>query len=292
VSASVDDLPFGIPVPNKETQWIVEGIAVDLGLRGKRAIVTGGSRGIGLAVAQSLAAEGADVAIVARHAGTLATAINSITGHSGRIVAAVADTTDDATVRTMVDSVATELGGIDVLVNAAAEPGGAGVVPPLADLTDDDLRVEIETKVLGYLRCARAVAPHMMKQQWGRIINIAGGAALRSGNLVGSIRNVSVVALTKNLADELGTHGIGVTAVHPGLTVTERTPGLIAERALARGMTEEQATSELATTVSIGRLVTSAEVAAVITFLASPMSVAINGESIAVGGGARGPIRY
>jgi NAD(P)-dependent dehydrogenase (short-subunit alcohol dehydrogenase family) len=265
---------------------------VDLGLKGKRAIVTGGSRGIGLAVAQSLAAEGADVAIVGRHADTLATAINNITGDSSRIVAAVADTTDDAAVRTMVDRVVAELGGIDVLVNAAAEPGGAGVVPPLADLTDDDLRVEIETKVLGYLRCARAVTPHMVKQRWGRIINIAGGAALRSGNLVGSIRNVSVVALTKNLADELGAHGIAVTAVHPGLTVTERTPGLIADRASARGITGEQAASELAAPVSIGRLVTSAEVAAVITFLASPRSVAINGESIAVGGGARGPIRY
>ena len=83
------------------------------------------------------------------------------------------------------------------------------------------------TKVLGYLRCARAVAPVLKERGWGRIINISGLAARQSGTAIGSMRNVAVAALTKNLADELGPHGINVTVVHPGLTWTERMPALM-----------------------------------------------------------------
>jgi NAD(P)-dependent dehydrogenase (short-subunit alcohol dehydrogenase family) len=86
----------------------------------------------------------------------------------------------------------------------------------------------MDIKVMGYLRCAREVAPHMQAQRWGRIINISGLAARQSGNAVGSMRNVSVAAMTKNLADELGPDGINVTVVHPGLTRTERTAALVA----------------------------------------------------------------
>jgi NAD(P)-dependent dehydrogenase (short-subunit alcohol dehydrogenase family) len=147
-------------------------------------------------------------------------------------------------------------------------------------------------KVLGYLRCARAAAPYMIGQGWGRIVNISGLAARSVSTPSGSIRNVAVAALTKSLADELGPAGINVTVVHPGLTATERTPAMIARFAAARGSTEDEAEARLGAGSSIGRIVTAAEVADVVAFLASPRSVAINGDAIAAGGGTPGAIHY
>ena len=110
-------------------------------------------------------------------------------------------------------------------------PGGVTPPPKLAEVTTDGLWAEVNTKVMGYLRCAREVAPLMVAQGWGRIINVSGLAARQSGSMLGSIRNVSVAAMTKNLADELGPHGINVTVVHPGATRTERMSDDIAARA-------------------------------------------------------------
>ncbi|HEY3749218.1 MAG TPA: SDR family NAD(P)-dependent oxidoreductase [Pseudonocardiaceae bacterium] len=265
---------------------------MDLQLTGKRAIVTGGSRGIGFAAADVLAAEGADVALVARDKATLDAAADRLSRHGHRVLAVSADTSDDSAVQAMVAQVVAEFGGVDVLVNAAAQPASPNVTPGLAGTADDDLRAEMETKVLGYLRCARAVAPHMVAQGWGRIINISGLAARQSTSIVGSIRNVAVAAMTKNLADELGSTGVNVTVVHPGFTVTERTPALIAKFAQSQGISEEDAEVALAASVSIGRIVTAAEIGDVVAFLASPRSVSINGDAIAVGGGVRGAIHY
>jgi NAD(P)-dependent dehydrogenase (short-subunit alcohol dehydrogenase family) len=146
--------------------------------------------------------------------------------------------------------------------------------------------------VLGYLRCVRAVVPHMRAAGWGRIVNVSGLAARSSGAITGTVRNVAVAALTKNLADELGSDGINVTVVHPGVTVTEKTPEVLALRAERAGVSVAEIERQLGKAVSIGRLVTADEVAAVVTFLASPRSIAINGDSIVVGGGAVGPIYY
>jgi NAD(P)-dependent dehydrogenase (short-subunit alcohol dehydrogenase family) len=132
----------------------------------------------------------------------------------------------------------------------------------------------------------------MIAQARGRIINISGLAARAVGTPSGSIRNVAVAALTKTLADELGRSGINVTVVHPGLTVTEQTRAHIAAYAAAHGITEAEAEAGMAAHISIGRAVTAAEVADVVAFLASPRSVAINGDAIAVGGGALGAIHY
>jgi NAD(P)-dependent dehydrogenase (short-subunit alcohol dehydrogenase family) len=265
---------------------------MDLQLRGRRAVVTGASRGIGLAVADALAAEGAHVALVARDATALEHAAGQVRRHGTTVLPVPADTRDDGAVRAMVDRVVHTLGGVDVLVNAAARPASSAPTPALTELADDDLRVEIETKVLGYLRCARAVAPHMVAAGWGRIINISGLNARRTGSLVGSVRNVAVAAMTANLADELGPAGITVTVVHPGVTVTERTAQVVADRAAGTGGTAEEAERSMAAGTSIGRLVTAREVADVVTFLASPRSAGITGDAIAVGGGSRGVIHY
>jgi NAD(P)-dependent dehydrogenase (short-subunit alcohol dehydrogenase family) len=260
---------------------------VDLELTGRRAVVTGGSRGIGLAVAHLLAVEGADVALVARGEEALGRAAQDVADAGGRrVIWAAADTGDDASVRAMAASVSKQLGGVDILVNAAATPATG------APFTDDDLEREVNVKVRGYLRCARAFAPQMAERGWGRIINISGLAARQTGSIVGTVRNVAVAAMTKNLADELGSQGINVTVVHPGMTRTERTPEAMAAMAQARGTTVEELERRFEASVSIGRLVTAEEVAAVVAFLASPRSVALNGDAVVAGGGARGAIHY
>ena len=148
---------------------------MDLELTGKVAIVTGASRGIGKAVARELALEGADVAAVARGREALEATAAEIAGESGRrVLALTADTSDDASVQAMVRAAHEAFGRVDILVNNAASPGSALPPAPLDELTDDHVRADIEVKVLGYLRTARAVAPIMREQGWGRIVGVIG----------------------------------------------------------------------------------------------------------------------
>ena len=267
--------------------------AVDLQLDGKVALVTGGSRGIGKAIARTLASEGVDVAIAARNADALDATARELAGETGRrILPVVADTGSTESVDSMVESVVAEMGGIDILVNNAARPGGQGPVPSLAETTDELFNEDVNVKVLGYLRCARAVAPHMIRRGWGRIISISGLAARESGATVGSIRNVSVIAMTKNLADELGPQGINATAIHPGLTRTEATPGVIAWRARETGVDEGEIERRMAGANSVRRIIDASDIAYVAAFLASPRSIAVNGDVIAAGGGAGRSIHY
>ena len=267
---------------------------MDLELHGKRALVTGGSRGIGRAIARGLALEGASVAILARDAKQLAATAAELLNETGAtIVPVVADTTDEAQVERAVGEASAALGGgIDILVNAAAEPGGYAAPPKLAEIDAAQLQREIDVKVMGYLRCARAVAPYMQAQRWGRIVNISGLAARQAGNTIGSIRNVAVSALTKNLADELGPAGINVTVVHPGVTRTERTAALVQARAKAEGKGVEAIEKQMAEGNSIRHLVEASEVAHVVVFLCSPKSVAIHGDAVAAGGGVPRAIHY
>jgi len=265
---------------------------MDLELAGKTAIVTGGSRGIGKAVALALAKEGVDVAIVARSVDTLQQASQELAELTGRTIVPVsADTSNDDSVKAMVEQAAKALGHLDILVNCAAQPGGQAPPPKLAQVTDDAFYSDVNVKVMGYLRCAREVAPYMIDRGWGRIINVSGLAARSTGSMIGSIRNVSVVALTKNLAEELGPKGIYVSVVHPGLTRTEKTAGVISANAGRQGISEAEAEKRMVRNL-VGRWIDAADIANVVTFLASPKAVAINGDVIAAGGGIPGSIYY
>jgi NAD(P)-dependent dehydrogenase (short-subunit alcohol dehydrogenase family) len=266
---------------------------MDLGIAGKVAVVTGGTRGIGLATARVLAAEGADLVLVSRNAEDAAQVAANLAKATGvRALGLAADTTDDAAVAAMAAAVEREMGGARILVNCAAEPAGQKAVPAPSQVEWESLASHMDTKVMGYLRCARALPPSMRRAGWGRIVNVSGLGARRTGDVVGTIRNVAVVALAKSLADELAGTGIAVTTVHPGMTRTEKVDAMIEARARAEGRTVGEVEAVMAGNLLMGRLPTTEEVAQVIAFLVSPLSVTVNGVAIDVGGGVRGTINY
>lgn len=247
---------------------------MDLGLAGKGALVTGGSRGIGLAVARALTAEGARVALLGRDVDALDAAAATLGDDT---VTVLADTTDDAAVRSAVDAAASSLGRLDIVVNCAAPRATPGQTPGLAGLDEESFLQNVDTKVLGYARVVRAAAPHLRADGGGAVVNVSGMNARSTGYLAGSVRNIGVVALSKSLADELGADGISVVCVHPGLTVTERNDG-------------DPAYLEKASANALGRAITADEVATAITFLASPRARIANGALVTLDGGRLGPI--
>jgi NAD(P)-dependent dehydrogenase (short-subunit alcohol dehydrogenase family) len=265
---------------------------MDLELSGKTAIVTGGSRGIGKACARTLAQEGVDVAIVARTREALEETAAELREETGRrIIPITADTGDDESVKAMAQQAAEALGHLDILVNCAASRGN-GLPQKYQEISHDIFSADMNVKVMGYLRCAQAVGPYMQRQGWGRIINISGLGARHAVGIITSMRNVAVVALTKNLALELGPHGINVTVVHPGNTRTEQTPDLIAAQAQRQGVTPEEVERRMVERNSVRRIIDARDIANVVTFLASPKSIAINGDVIAAGGGPDEHIYY
>ena len=266
---------------------------MDLDLAGKVAIVTGGSRGIGKAIGRALVQEGAHVALVARNQSALDGAAADIVKQvPGKAKGFVCDTTDNASVKKMVADVIAAFGRVDILVNCAAKPSVQGRPPTLDEITTEEVWDHVNTKVVGYLRTVQAVMPHMIKQKSGRIINVSGLGARHTGTTVGSIRNVGVAALTKNMADELSSHGIQAICVHPGLIRTEATPGVIAARAKTAGVSEAEIEKRMNGGNLVKKLITAEQIGDLVAFLASPKSMAINGDAIPAGGGTPGSIYY
>jgi len=272
---------------------------MELGLSGKNAIVTGGSLGIGKAIARQLAREGVDVAIVARTKDQLEATARELAGETGRrIIPLPADVTSKEQVDAMVAQAVRQLGGLHILVNSGSPPGGsAGAVGPIETVVDENLLHDFNVKYMGALRCARAAIPHLKEQRWGRIINISGTNARNAGNLSGGARNTSLVHFTKTLAVQLGRFGITVNCIHPGQTRTERTPRQMAARAAELGITPEEVEKrdfapEGPRSNAIGRIVDAAEIAHVAAFLASDLSWAISGELVVATGGAGKAVYY
>jgi len=272
---------------------------MDLGLRGKHAIVTGGSLGIGKAIAWELAREGANVAIVARTKAPLETTARELAADTGRrILPLVADVTSKAQVDAVVDQAAAQFGGLHILVNSGSPPGGSATATgPIETVVDEDLLHDFNVKYVGALRCARAALPHMKVQRWGRIINISGTNARNAGNLSGGARNTSLVHLTKTLALQAGPFGITVNCIHPGITRTERTPRLLAARAAELRIAPEEVerrdyAEDSPRGNAIGRMVDAAEIAYLAVFLASDKAWAVTGELVVATGGAGRAVYY
>ena len=266
---------------------------MDLRLQGKKAIVTGGSRGMGKAIARQLAREGCDVAIGARTEETLREAAEEIGQETGRnIVPLVVDTLNAESIRGFVRQSAEVLGGIHILANCAARVGGT--IPDNMDvISDEQIVKDFEEKFLGYYRCAREATPHMKQAGWGRIINLSGGAGRTPGTAISTpARNISCVALTKSLANTLGPFGINVNAIYPGTTITEAVLERNREQAKRQSKTLDDYLEESRQRSLIRHLVTAEDIAYVVTFLCSPLAISITGEAISVSGGANADMHY
>ena len=272
---------------------------MDFGLEGKRALVVGGSKGIGKAIARQLAREGADVAVAARTQTALEETAKEIAQETGRRVLPLPmDVTSKEQVDRVVAEAADKLGGLHVLVNSGSYPGGSpGAKGPIETVNDDDLMYDFHVKYVGSLRCARAAIPFLKEQGWGRIINISGGNGRTAGNLSGGARNVSMVHLTKTLAIQMGRFGITVNCIHPGTTRTERTPGLLEARAAQLGIpVGEVEAHDFAPDSPRGnhicRMVDASEIGYLTCYLASDKAWAVTGEVIAAGGGTGAAVYY
>ncbi|QKV93081.1 SDR family oxidoreductase [Streptomyces sp. NA02950] len=257
---------------------------MNLELTGRVALVTGGSLGIGKAVARELAKEGADVVITARRMAPLEEAAKDIEAETGKQVLALpSDTTDSVSVRNMVNHAVAAMGRLDILVNGAAAP--SGLVRNSVEEADPELLLQdINTKVVGYFRCVQAVTRHMKQNGYGRIINI-GGLTGRSSHALSGMRNLAVVHMTKALSDQLGPDGITVNTVHPGVVETEHIHELYEKEAVKRGITAAEVEADYAARTPIRRVLEATEIAEIICFLSSPRAAAITGESIGIDGG-------
>jgi len=256
---------------------------MDLGIAGRVAIVTGGSRGIGRAVAERLCREGASVALCARNRDSLAEARRALEAIGGPVLAVEADLMEPAAADRVVEATATAWGRIDILVNNAGAARGI----PFDELTQDLWLENLQLKLFGYLRMARLVLPHLRRNGWGRIVNVAGLAGLQPSPLTMPVglNNAGILNVMKALADGEAANHILVTTVCPGPILTERQTRLLQDAARAKGTSLEAAQREATTAIPLGRMGRPEEVADVVAFLASERASYITGSLVLVDGG-------
>jgi 3-oxoacyl-[acyl-carrier protein] reductase len=258
---------------------------MDLELRGKVALVTGASRGIGKAVALGMAAEGARVVAVARDKAAIDKVVTEARARSKTdAVGIAADLSQLSEVERVVEEAKRACGRIDVLVNnAGAIRGGA-----FLDIPDGQWLQDWSLKLMGYIRMARAVFPIMKAQGGGRIVNVVGAAARNptAVYLTGGAANAALVNFTKGLADLGAECGILVTAVSPAATRTERWDQLMEQQAKAQGKTVDEVRAAAQAPYKLGRIATSEDISDVVCFLSSARASFITGICVTVDGGA------
>jgi len=256
-----------------------------MALQGRHAFITGGGRGIGLACARALLAQGASVTIAGRDAATLEQAAAALRANiaASRVGVCVLDVTDEAAVHAAFAAAAQQLGPITILLNNAGQAQPA----PFAKTTSRHWQQMLDVNLTGAFHCAQAALPQMLEQGWGRIVNIASTAGLKGYKYVSAYvaAKHGLVGLTKALALELATKNITVNAICPGYTETDIVQDAIANIMQKTGRSEEQARAELAAGNPQQKLVQVEEVANAVAWLCQPESSAMTGQSIAVAGG-------
>jgi 3-oxoacyl-[acyl-carrier protein] reductase len=254
---------------------------MDLGLAGRVCVVTGGSRGIGLAIGRALRAEGAQVLLVGRDREALVRAGDELEADW-----LVADVTDPEAASSVVATAREQLGGLHALVNNA----GTSAVRGLEELTDEEWRAQLELNVLGPMRLMRAAAPVMAAAGGGRIVNVASSSGKRPSltNAAYSVAKAAQLSLSRVFADAWAGRGVLVNAVAPGATASGLwvdEGGLADQVAGARGGTREEALAAQAAKIPLGRLASPEEIAAVVVFLCSAQASAVAGAAWSADGG-------
>jgi len=263
---------------------------MDLGLKGKSILITGGNRGVGFSIACAFAREGAHVAICARNTDVLETAVQQIREIGAK---AAAFSVDLFTTEGCIEAIAATVrafGGLDVLVNNASTNIGGR----LEELTDEQLTERFMGKTLASMRCCRAALPFLRESNAGRIVCIGGTSArmVAPSSLPGGLGNSSLVNFAKHLSNDVAPDAITVNVIHPSFTKTDRYPDRLAARATERGLTLEAAGASFAAEFPIGRIVEPTDIAPLVLFLASPHASAITGQAIAVDGGSTPCVSY
>lgn len=257
---------------------------MNLGLKGRVAIVAASSRGLGKACALELAREGATVVICARNAEQLAVTADQIRTTTGTDVLWLAvDLTDPAQIRHLADETLRRYGRIDIVVtNNGGPPAGY-----FDDFDDESWLAAHHLTLLSAVRLIRAVLPTMRAQQWGRIINITSVSVKQpiDNLLLSNVYRAGVVGLAKTLSAQVAADGITINNVAPGYTRTDRVLELARTRATDQGKTVEEVLAEITADCAMGRMGEPEELAALVTFLASEKAGFITGTTIQIDGG-------
>jgi NAD(P)-dependent dehydrogenase (short-subunit alcohol dehydrogenase family) len=257
---------------------------MDLQLKGKTALVTGGSEGIGKGIAIALAREGVEVAICARRKEPLEATAKEIAKETGRkIVAIPADLTKDEDAKNFVEKGHAALGRVDIMINnAGSAPGGI-----IEHLTEADWTQALQLKFMGYVRCLRYVLPIMVKQGGGRVVNLIGNDGVKPSywEIAPGAANAAGQNLTMSLAGQYGKHNVSFCAVNPGPVRTERWAGLVSAMSRDMKLSYEEADKLAPASIPMGRIAEVEEVANLVVMLASPLMHMVNGTQIEIDGG-------
>ncbi len=257
---------------------------MDLGIRGRVALITGGSAGLGYATAAALAREGARIALNGRDSARLDAAVLRLRAETG---AEVAGFRGDVSVRNEAESVvrnaAAGLGPVEILLCNAAGPAPG----PFLQHTPDDWQKALDLNLLSAVTLCREAVPSMRERRWGRILCIASIAAKQpqSGLMLSTAARAGLLGFAKTLADELAPDGITVNVLCPGLIATDRLRSLAEKRVAASGGTVESAMAENAASVPARRVGRPEEFGAVAAFLASELASYVTGTAFSVDGG-------
>lgn len=255
---------------------------MDLGLAGRVAVVTGSSRGIGRACAESLSAEGATLVVTGLNEEPLGQTIKELE-QNGKVLGIRADLTKDGEVKALIDAAYNAFGRIDILVNSAAS-----VIPSDFFSIEEEQWTQIfEQKLNGFARTLRHAVPYMREAKWGRIVNISGvaGRQPHSPTVTVGLNNAAVLNLTKALAGPLAKDGITINAVIPHIIDTGRQAETMSEWAKITGQTEEQVRKERVGKIPLNRMGEPGEVGDAVAFLASERASFITGAALHVDGG-------
>ena len=257
---------------------------MDLQLSGKTALITGGSEGIGKGIAWGLAKEGVDIAICARRPELLEAAAQEIRNATGvKVVAIPTDLTTNDQAKRFIEESARELGRVDIMVNnAGSSPGGV-----IEHLSEDDWEQSLQLKFMGYVRCLRYVLPIMVEQGGGRVVNLIGNDGVKPSywEIAPGAANAAGQNLTMSLSGQYGKNNISFVAVNPGPVRTERWTGLVNAMARDMDLSFEEADKLAPSSIPLGRIAETEEVANLCVMLASPLMHFVNGTQIEIDGG-------